>query len=390
MLGQVQALRGWVASTQGDAQLARDSLDEAVENAVRAGDHLTLAQAWLRQASVTVYSPNEALRAARIGAAEVELMGRPASFVGLVHEALGNALASAGRNEEAVREARLALAAARTRYGPEHPNVALSLYNLTGPLGDLGQYDEAARLGRQAAQMFEKYLGPNHPSVADALENASVGERFMGNLAQAVEDSSRALAIRASAQAMNSPEYATSWLNAASNRLAQAPSKSAVEEYLRAVALAKEVLPERTYALRLSAFGEDLLEAGMAGDARRPSLEAHAILGRELGDSHPETAEALGVVGRVELALGDYRRARTVLERALPNVRASGNHAAIAEQAFALARVLRALGEPEAMVSELGAEAERHFLAAGVGFEKKLAEVQSWGSKKLLQTVQGR
>ncbi|GAG04250.1 unnamed protein product, partial [marine sediment metagenome] len=55
--------------------------------------------------------------------------------------------------------------------GPEHPNVAIFLYNLAGLYEDLGDYAKAEPLYRKALAIWEKSLGPEHPNVATSLNN---------------------------------------------------------------------------------------------------------------------------------------------------------------------------------------------------------------------------
>ena len=50
--------------------------------------------------------------------------------------------------------------------GPEHPNVALSLYNLAYLYHNQGRYAEAERLYKRSLTINEKAFGTEHPYVA--------------------------------------------------------------------------------------------------------------------------------------------------------------------------------------------------------------------------------
>ncbi|MCL5096136.1 MAG: tetratricopeptide repeat protein [Candidatus Omnitrophica bacterium] len=58
-----------------------------------------------------------------------------------------------------------ALAASSRRFGPEHPNVALSLNNLAELYRDQGRYEEAEPLYTQALEIAEQTLGQSHPTT---------------------------------------------------------------------------------------------------------------------------------------------------------------------------------------------------------------------------------
>ena len=55
--------------------------------------------------------------------------------------------------------------------GPNHPDVARTLNNMSVLASDLGRYEEAEQLARQALAIDERALGPEHPDVASSLTN---------------------------------------------------------------------------------------------------------------------------------------------------------------------------------------------------------------------------
>jgi len=69
---------------------------------------------------------------------------------------------------QAVEMGRLAVKNAEAAYGPDHPNVAISLNNLGAVYLSMGQYDKAEPLLQRALAVDEKIFGKEHPnSVAD-------------------------------------------------------------------------------------------------------------------------------------------------------------------------------------------------------------------------------
>ncbi|RLI68507.1 hypothetical protein DRO91_08950, partial [Candidatus Heimdallarchaeota archaeon] len=56
-------------------------------------------------------------------------------------------------------------------FGPDHPNVTLSLNNLAELYHNLGDYAKVEPLDKRSLAITEKTLGPDHPHVATSLNN---------------------------------------------------------------------------------------------------------------------------------------------------------------------------------------------------------------------------
>src|ERR1017187_4657932 len=72
-------------------------------------------------------------------------------------------------NNSAITIALKALNVAENTYGPNHPNVATSLYNLAELYRIQGQYAQAEPLYRRSLAIREDALDPEHPDVATSL-----------------------------------------------------------------------------------------------------------------------------------------------------------------------------------------------------------------------------
>jgi len=77
----------------------------------------------------------------------------------------------AGKYTEAEPLYQRALAIQEKLLGPEHPDVAMSLYNLALVCRYQGRYAEAEPLLKRSLAIREKALGPEHPAVAFSLNN---------------------------------------------------------------------------------------------------------------------------------------------------------------------------------------------------------------------------
>ena len=80
---------------------------------------------------------------------------------------------------------RRSLAIKEKAFGPEHPDVALSLNNLALLYDAQGNYAEAELLYRRALTINEKTLGPEHPDVATNLNNLAWLYHNQGDYAEA-------------------------------------------------------------------------------------------------------------------------------------------------------------------------------------------------------------
>jgi len=90
---------------------------------------------------------------------------------------------------------RRALAIAETSYGPDHPNVAIPLNNLSELLRKTNRHAEGEPLMRRALAIDERSYGPDHPDVAIDLNNLALLLQTTNRLAEAESLYRRALAI---------------------------------------------------------------------------------------------------------------------------------------------------------------------------------------------------
>jgi hypothetical protein len=68
-------------------------------------------------------------------------------------------------------------------YGPEHPEVAITLYNLGSVLAQTGAAGDAAPLVARALNIFQRSLGEEHPYTAKAHRRLQqIKEATQGNV----------------------------------------------------------------------------------------------------------------------------------------------------------------------------------------------------------------
>ncbi|MEA2589377.1 MAG: hypothetical protein QOH66_2304, partial [Actinomycetota bacterium] len=90
-------------------------------------------------------------------------------------------------------------------YGPDHPQVAMTLGNLGIARGEQGDSAAAVELLERALRIFEATYGPGHRQVARTLDNLGIARRELGEHAAAVELLERAPRINEAAYGPDHP-----------------------------------------------------------------------------------------------------------------------------------------------------------------------------------------
>lgn len=204
-------------------------------------------------------------------------------------------------------------------FGPDHPNVAKDVINLSDVLHALGDYPAARAACERALRIDEATFGPNSSTVARDVNNLGRALHALGDYSAARDAYKRALRINKANFRSNSPMVARDVNN----------------------------------------LGEVLLDLGNYLAARTAFEYAWRVDEAANGPNHPHVARDVNNLGRVLYALGDYSAARAACERALRIDEAAFNpkHPNVARDVTHLGLVLRALGD---------------YLAARATFERAL------------------
>jgi tetratricopeptide (TPR) repeat protein len=80
-------------------------------------------------------------------------------------------------------------------YGPDHPDVALSLNNLALLYNTQGRYAEAEPMYKRALEIKEKAYGPDHPDVATTVHNLAFLRYSQGEYGESEKLANRATKI---------------------------------------------------------------------------------------------------------------------------------------------------------------------------------------------------
>jgi tetratricopeptide (TPR) repeat protein len=137
-----------------------------------------------------------------------------------------------------------------------------------------GRYEEAASLNRRALEIKEKLLGPQNPDVATSVGNLSNVLAKLGRVDEALDSSQRALKIHENALGAEHPQVGMDLIMRAEQLLTAKRPTEAEQDARRAVHLLEPELgaTNPVLAAALSILGRTLLDVGRRQDAR-PFLE---------------------------------------------------------------------------------------------------------------------
>ena len=270
---------------------------------------------------------------------------------------LGSSLMATANWTEAEALIRRALIIDEKSYGPEHPDVAISLDNLAVLLKVTNRLAEAEPLMRRALTIEETSYGPDHPEVATTLNNLAQLFKATNRSAEAEPLMRRALAIDEKSYGPDHPKVARDLsilapLLQATNRLCEAEPL-----IRRALAIdEKSYGPDHPDVARdLSILADLLQKTNRCSDAEPMMRRALAIEERSFGPDHTEVASSLNNLAQLLQATNRLAEAEPLMRRALAILlefaRRTGfenpNQEAVAENYRSL---LQAMGKSQAEI----------------------------------------
>ena len=196
--------------------------------------------------------------------------------------------------------------------GPDHNDVAVSLFGLGLLANERGDPAVAARWVRESVTMSERVLGETHTSTAFRTLVLSDVLRQAGAFDEAVEAADRAEAIYRRSLGATSPGVSRAFASRA--RILSDARRDAAPAFQRAFASFGADSTSRPFHEAQVSYGEWLVQAGRAA-------EAEPILRRSLSALEASTAarhdravlQAKAALGRAQVALGRSAEARSLL-----------------------------------------------------------------------------
>ena len=338
---------------------AKASLREALRRADVAGDDATRVAALTQLMRVSYLEHDleagEAL-AADAQAALDRLGGAPlleADFY--LH--FGSLALARGQNEAAGEYHGRALDIREAQLGKDHPEVAISLTNISNALRAQGDLSKSEQMARQALAIFEAQLGPDHPYTAASHNN-------IGN---SLIEQGRHIA----------------WDD---EPRAQPYFEQAEDHYRKAVAIRQanfKTANHPSVALNLHNLGEAQRFQGHHEDARATLTRALEIKRNHLDADHPSIALTATALGRVLVALGELDEALKLLEPAAANREdGKGSSDAHGETFFAYAMALAQNPDQSEQALAYGQKALEAYVEAGEDYRGERQRVERWLAKR--------
>jgi CHAT domain-containing protein len=182
----------------------------------------------------------------------------------------------------------------------------------------MGRFADAEPLFRRALAIREQALGPDHPQVATTLSQLSSLLMSQRNYAESEASAQRALSIREQALGTNNDRVAGTLINLGEAQLALGRYAEAEATLRRAVEIRQSMLPadDLSIARTQAALARVYHAQGHFAQAE-PLFKRDAAANEEMsGSHHPDTAAALHRVATVTATMGKTEDALSYSRRA--------------------------------------------------------------------------
>ena len=239
---------------------------------------------------------------------------------------MGSVYASLGLYDDAARLDEQALTVRLELLGPDHPDVAETLFALGALYRQQARYEDSAAAHRRALAVRERAFGASHPAVAESLNGLAQANWYLGKPELAEAGYRRALEIRESVFGADHLEVATSlvhlgWFLEREERFDEAHAVLSRGLDIRDSALGGD---HYLVAENLDLLAQVNIARGHDDEAEAQLLRSLAIRDKVLEASHPGVGTSLLLIGRLyrtqqryDEALDSLRRAEAQFSRAL-------------------------------------------------------------------------
>ncbi|XP_078606225.1 uncharacterized protein LOC144878940 [Branchiostoma floridae x Branchiostoma japonicum] len=217
----------------------------------------------------------------------------------------------------------------QSRYGERtaHLDIAESLGNLGGILGDLGDHKRAASYYEQSLQMMRSIYGDHtpHPGIASLLNGLGNAWTHLGDYRNAISYNEQSLQMmkRIHGETTKHPDIARSLANLGNAKEGLGDYREAVSYYEQSLQMIRSIFGETTAhpniagtLLNLGAAWNHLADYRKAISYYKQSLQMARDLYGE-ATAHPEIALSLDHLGNAWRDLGDYRKATAYYEQSI-------------------------------------------------------------------------
>jgi tetratricopeptide (TPR) repeat protein len=166
---------------------------------------------------------------------------------------------------------------------------------------DERKYEDALALYQRAQQITEKAYGPDHPDVADAMANITTVYKAMGKLTAAEEMTGRTISVIAKAYGPDHPRMGAVLVNFGALQMEQDKYAAALATYQKALAIFETKLGKDHPDVAFASLGIGLALVELKRPAEAVPYEERALAIRIathqapelLAEAHFDLAEAL-------------------------------------------------------------------------------------------------
>ena len=232
---------------------------------------------------------------------------------------LGRVSWQAGEYLDARRKWERALAIREKALGPRHGTVRILLAYLAAVMTDMGDCEGARPLGERFIALLEKAYGPEHPFVGRGLNVLFRVDYCASNYTEARRVTERALAIKAKAWGEENVSVASDRVNLAQLLWEIGDYTEARRNYERALSVYEKVYGPQSVNVAecLGGLARVAASSGDSTTARTLQERAVNVYEQALGPDHPELGMPLINLAITLTKAGERTQARPLYERAL-------------------------------------------------------------------------
>jgi len=320
-------LLGRALTQLGSTDEAERALADAARAAEASRDDVVAADARIERVGALGVAGHDAARGLELvpdAQAALDRLGGDGIRLARLLDYRGSLANLAGHYEEAVALHTQALALRRALLAPDDDAISTSLMDLGSSLDLAGRQREARAIFDDALARRERLLGRSHPAVADILTDRGVVFAEAGDFEHSEADWRRALAIREATLPPDHPAIGALYMNLAADARDQRRYDEAIELFTRAIAIAEQHGLRADAAIRRGEIARTYFEQGRCDDAANALAPALDALAAELGDTHPDVANLLGMSAQIDTcrkrfdaAIATLAKVRAIDEQAL-------------------------------------------------------------------------
>ena len=200
--------------------------------------------------------------------------------------------------------------------GKDDLSVSLILNNLGNLYKDKGDYVKAESVFQRALEIREKVLQPDNLLIAGVLNNLANVAHQIGDIAKASALYQRALKIREKILGPEHQDVATT-LNNIANLYSDVPTAEPL--YRRALAIREKTLPPDHPDIGQTLYNLSVLYSSAGDYAKAEGLcrRALSIYEQSLGPEHPYTSYPVNLLAVIYKNTGEYSKSEALYQRAI-------------------------------------------------------------------------